>query len=97
MSVHRTRLHRIDRPTPSTAEPLSAEHPAAAGRRSARRRSGPGALLLRRLAADRGDVPGWVLITLMTAAIVVALWAVASEQILQIFNNAMAPFLGTEL
>ena len=47
-----------------------------------------------RLSADRGDVPGWVLITLMTAAIVVALWAVAADQLVAIFNNAMKPFLG---
>lgn len=46
-----------------------------------------------RLGSERGDVPGWVMITLMTAAIVVALWAVASDQIVQIFQNAMAPFL----
>jgi hypothetical protein len=26
---------------------------------------------------ERGDVPGWVLVTLMTAGLVVALWAVA--------------------
>lgn len=43
--------------------------------------------------SERGDVPGWVMITLMTAAIVVALWAVASDQIVAIFENAMAPFL----
>ena len=42
---------------------------------------------------ERGDVPGWVLITLMTAGIVVALWAVASKQIVAIFEAAMAPFL----
>lgn len=45
------------------------------------------------LASDRGDVPGWVMITLMTAAIVVALWAVAADQIVAVFENAMAPFL----
>ena len=33
------------------------------------------------------------MITLMTAAIVVALWAVASDQIVAVFENAMAPFL----
>ena len=32
-----------------------------------------------------------------TAKAVVALWAVASEQIVQIFENAMAPFLGGSL
>ena len=53
--------------------------------------------LLQRLASDRGDVPGWVLITLMTAAIVIALWAVASDQLIQIFNNAMAPFLQQDI
>lgn len=45
------------------------------------------------LVSDRGDVPGWVMITLMTAAIVVALWAVAADQIVAVFENAMAPFL----
>lgn len=33
----------------------------------------------------------------VTTAIVVALWAVASDQIVQIFENAMAPFLGGSL
>src|SRR5699024_12255338 len=89
MSVHRIRLHRSAH---------SASPPAAAPERAtAQVRPDLGALLARRLVADRGDVPGWVLITLMTAAIVVALWAVASEQMLPIFNNAMAPFLGKEL
>ncbi|GAA1333763.1 hypothetical protein NLU66_09470 [Brachybacterium sp. NBEC-018] len=55
------------------------------------------AALASRLGSERGDVPGWVLITLMTAGIVIALWAVASDQIVQIFENAMAPFLGGSL
>ena len=50
-----------------------------------------GKKLLARLRTEQGDVPGWVLITLMTAGIVVALWAVASDQIVRIFENAMAP------
>ena len=41
------------------------------------------------LASDQGDVPGWVLITLMTAGIVVALWAVASPALGQLFNTAI--------
>lgn len=45
-----------------------------------------------RLADDRGDVPGWVLITLMTAGIVVALWAVASEALVGLFQQAMSQF-----
>lgn len=28
--------------------------------------------------SERGDVPGWVLVTLMTAGLVTAIWAIAS-------------------
>ena len=38
---------------------------------------------------ERGDVPGWVLITLMTAALVVLIWGVASDRLVEIFNRAM--------
>lgn len=38
---------------------------------------------------DRGDVPGWVLITLMTAGLVVALWALAGEAFTSMFEDAM--------
>lgn len=38
---------------------------------------------------ERGDVPGWVLITLMTAALVAAIWAVAGTRLVGIFNEAM--------
>ena len=43
---------------------------------------------------DRGDVPGWVLITLMTAALVVLIWGVASEPLVAIFNRAMDSISG---
>ena len=89
MTVHRTRLHRSTRSR--AARPTMPQSPSGAvPNRLARR-------LLDRLASEQGDVPGWVLITLMTAGIVVALWAVASEQIVQIFQNAMAPFLNGSL
>jgi len=39
--------------------------------------------------SDRGDVPGWVLITLMTAGLVVALWALAGPSLGQVFNQAI--------
>lgn len=39
--------------------------------------------------SDRGDVPGWVLITVMTAALVVALWALAGEAFTNFFNDSM--------
>ncbi|MDN5686797.1 MAG: hypothetical protein L0G94_08965 [Brachybacterium sp.] len=86
MTVHRTRLHRTPRRVV-----------AAAPTQDAANRPGHAARLVARLSSERGDVPGWVLITLMTAGIVVALWAVASDQIVQIFENAMAPFLGGSL
>lgn len=81
MTVHRQTMQR--RPLPRIAPRHRRE---SVGRRS-----------LTPLSEERGDVPGWVMITLMTAAIVVALWAVASDQIVQIFNNAMEPFLNRKL
>jgi len=39
--------------------------------------------------SDRGDVPGWVLITLMTAGLVVVLWGLAAPALTGIFNQAV--------
>jgi hypothetical protein len=39
--------------------------------------------------ADRGDVPGWVLITLMTVGIVMALWLVAEPALSGLVKNAL--------
>ncbi len=38
---------------------------------------------------DRGDVPGWVLVTLMTAGLVLALWAVAGPALTDVFESAI--------
>ena len=38
---------------------------------------------------ERGDVPGWVLITLMTAGLVAVLWAVAEDQLQALFTDAL--------
>lgn len=49
------------------------------------------------LAADdpeRGDVPGWVLITLMTAGLVVLIWAVAGPALTNLFEQAIARVSG---
>lgn len=43
---------------------------------------------------ERGDVPGWVLVTLMTAGLVVSLWAVAGPALTQVFNDAIAKVTG---
>lgn len=38
---------------------------------------------------ERGDVPGWVLITLMTAGLVTVLWAVAGPKLREILGSAL--------
>jgi hypothetical protein len=38
---------------------------------------------------ERGDVPGWVLITVMTAGLVVAIWAVAGPQLKDMLQRAL--------
>ncbi len=43
---------------------------------------------------DRGDVPGWVLITLMTAGLVAAIWAVAGPALTGLFNDAISSVTG---
>lgn len=43
---------------------------------------------------ERGDVPGWVMVTLMTAGLVVTLWAVAGPRLVELFNTAMDRVLG---
>jgi hypothetical protein len=39
---------------------------------------------------DRGDVPGWVMVAVMTAGIVVAIGAVAREQLSGLLSEALA-------
>ena len=38
---------------------------------------------------ERGDVPGWVLITVMTAGLVTVLWAVAGDVLSQMLTDAL--------
>ena len=40
-----------------------------------------------RLGEERGDVPGWVLITAMTVALVMLVWGVASEALREIITG----------
>lgn len=41
------------------------------------------------LGSEQGDVPGWVLITLMTAGLVVLMWAAAAPALKSVFEQAM--------
>ena len=43
---------------------------------------------------ERGDVPGWVLITLMTAGLVTILWALAGTQLAALFTEAISSVTG---
>ena len=38
---------------------------------------------------ERGDVPGWVMITLMTAGIVSIIWGVADDALRTLFEDAI--------
>ncbi len=50
--------------------------------------------ILNRLADERGDVPGWVLITLMTAGLVIVIWGLAGPALSTIFENAIGKVTG---
>ena len=39
---------------------------------------------------ETGDVPGWVLVTLMTAGLVVLIWAVAGPALTGLFEQAIS-------
>lgn len=44
--------------------------------------------------SERGDVPGWVLVTLMTAGLVTAIWAIASPTLSNLFQTAISGVTG---
>jgi hypothetical protein len=46
--------------------------------------------LAARLTDERGDVPGWVLITGMTVALVMAIWSVASGALKALVRNFLS-------
>lgn len=39
---------------------------------------------------ERGDVPGWVLITLMTAGLVIVIWSAAGPALAGVFEQAIS-------
>jgi hypothetical protein len=43
---------------------------------------------------DRGDVPGWVMVTLMTAGLVLSIWALARPKLQDLFSTAISQVLG---
>jgi hypothetical protein len=52
------------------------------------------ARIRRRITSDRGDVPGWVLVTLMTAGLVILIWGLAGPALAGLFEQAMSRVSG---
>lgn len=46
--------------------------------------------------SERGDVPGWVMVTLMSALLVVAIYAIAGNALADLFNKAIGRVSGLE-
>lgn len=46
---------------------------------------------------QRGDVPGWVLITIMTAGLVTAIWAIAGPKLTGLLDNAISSVTGPKV
>lgn len=47
------------------------------------------AQVLTTMTGEGGDVPGWVLIVLMTSALVVMIWGIASPKLANIVKSAL--------
>ena len=45
--------------------------------------------LYRALSEERGDVPGWVLVVLMTTGLVTGIWTLAAPRIDSILRNSL--------
>lgn len=54
------------------------------------------ARLLDRLGDDRGDVPGWVMVTVMTAILVVAILGIFEPQIKDAITGAIDSVSGSK-
>jgi hypothetical protein len=50
--------------------------------------------LINTISDDRGDVPGWVLITLMTAGLVIIIWGLAGPALSSVFEQAIERVTG---
>jgi hypothetical protein len=46
------------------------------------------------LSDERGDVPGWVLVVLMTTGLVTGIWTLAAPQIESILRSSLASMNG---
>lgn len=46
--------------------------------------------MVTRIQLDRGDVPGWVLVAVMTAGLVTAIWLIADDQLTSVLDRAIS-------
>jgi hypothetical protein len=52
--------------------------------------------LIGKMQEERADVPGWVLILLMTSALVAAIWAIAQGKLTAIVEKALSTVCGPD-
>ena len=45
--------------------------------------------ILRNIGSEQGDVPGWVLVVLMTTGLVTAIWTIAAPRLTSILKNSL--------
>ena len=45
--------------------------------------------IMQKLSEERGDVPGWVLVVLMTTGLVTAIWTIAAPRLSTILKNSL--------
>ena len=69
-----------------TAESAMTKAAIEAGRRINRLRSFD---LVAKMKDERGDVPGWVLVVLMTTGLVTAIWTIAAPRLTTILKNSL--------
>jgi hypothetical protein len=70
----------------SSAESAMTKAAIAAGRRINRLRNLD---LVAKVKDERGDVPGWVLVVLMTTGLVTAIWTIAAPRLTTILKNSL--------
>ena len=70
----------------SSAESAMTKAAIAAGRRINRLRNFD---LAAKVKDERGDVPGWVLVVLMTTGLVTAIWTIAAPRLTTILKNSL--------
>ena len=92
-------VHLQDRPNRSgaVAEALLLACVLSRGRLEQLERAAGRCLQQRRAGAvdrDRGDVPGWVLVTLMPAGLVTVLWVLARDRLSTVFDRAISSVAG---